>query len=425
MENNIQEFFQTIDTSNFIENNDDYEELLGLLEEADLNNVSLDFFDLGILKKMTQTHHFQQINAILNKLDEIMDTTSLRIAHEKYCDKLIADIENNDIDLTQLTSNSEQSKNSFDAVFLKDTKKYFLISVLLSRYFQTSPNNALIDLNTLCDYILDDERLRRYAFKNIDIYEKIVHFNNYSTSELIDLYHSLKDKNIMEDFYDDWHLAIKEFVEELNEKIVDKDHMPPKDDDLSRQYGIDIYRIAEDYEHFILVHNTGINIYLKEKIREIFDRQKHFLRTCFSIQNQNHVIYFLDYQINSLILVFGGIDPYHLTNIYPTDAFSSTISDNKTYHLKKIFPLRRLMQLTGTYDYNELTYYPYIEKYNDIETIQEHLIPLAILCDDEIKERHIEIAKEMNIPIIIREKSKILRKTTKIKPYYKDKLSYD
>lgn len=373
------------------------------------------------VRRIAHTFDFNLFHNTIEKLSIKNDASNLLEEHLKFCDKLIADIipENNyikDIEYYEAIDSEFIYTSITDEKSLKD----LVINTTISRYFQTGPYNFLIDLKSFLDHINDDNRISKYSFPNKDLYTKIVHYEDYSLQELINLYYSLKDSHIMEEFYDDWNLAKDEFVEELNSKIITHNNMPPKDKKLSKVFGIDIYNLKTS-DYYLLIHDTSIKPDNKRGIQLIKKNKGVFGRTCLSVQDQNHIISFsgsLGVELSSSIkLVFEHLDSRFLTFIYPEDAFSTSLNHSDSFYNtpRKIFPLKTLMDYTNNNEYNELTYYTSTTDENGIEETKSPLLPIAILCEDDISHDEVLVANILKVPIIFRKTNELLQSKAKNK----------
>ena len=182
-----------------------------------------------ILRKLTHTCNYDLLQDFLKTIDYELDTTTIRQEHNLFCDHLINYLSKSNDDYLE----NKQIKNFFSTMKVdlplkiknneQDLIKYLIVcdNVFSGTSFD---DNFLMDLRTLTEYVLDEDRDIKYNFPNMDIYTKMVNPTKYSIQELIDLYHFMKDKDIPAQLYDDWNLAKKEFVEELNEKIINRNN---------------------------------------------------------------------------------------------------------------------------------------------------------------------------------------------------------
>lgn len=377
-----------------------------------------------ILRKLTHTCNYDLLQDFLKTIDYELDTTAIRQEHNLFCDHLINYLSKSNDDYLE----NKQIKNFFSTMKVdlplkiknneQDLIKYLIVCTIVSRHFETEPYNFLMDLRTLTEYVLDEDRDIKYNFPNMNIYTKLVNPTKYSIQELIDLYHFMKDKDISAQLYDDWNLAKKEFVEELNEKIINRNNMPLKDEKLSRKYGVDIYRIDSQKSYYIIIHNTSISINDQNSIDLMIKQNGLFGRSCLSVQDENHLRFFEEYtNAQPLILIFDNLDDRFLTYIYPSDAFSTSLYESEEGTPRKIFPLKKLMKYTGFYDFNELTYYTDTKYENGIDA-KSPLKPFAILCEDLITKDFVTAAKKMHVPIIFRSTFKKPKKTDDMIDYY-------
>lgn len=384
--------------------------------------LQMPFYDKKKLLAMAHSCQYNDFNSMLTNLEKEFDVSLLREEHNRFCDQTIAYLKDGKIDAKLLLEDCNIDYNFKDKYIVNSELKYFVIYTIISRYFQCIPQDFITDLNSFVEYVVDPNRKHNYEFPNMTIYDKLINSDSYSLAELIQLYEDLKDKNIMAEFYDDWNLAKKEFVEELNEKIISRNNMPQLDEKLSEHYQVKIYYLGYE-DHYLLVHNTSISIKNISRIKEqVVDRNGNHIRTCLSIHDQNHITFFEDNnETNSttLKLAFDNLDSRFLTFICPEDAFSTGINKSEDGTLRKIIPLKTLMDYTPPFQYNELTYYPNPQETDEYNSEIGRLRPFAIICESKKDlKATAKIATLLDLPIIFRDNEKIKANRSTKRKYY-------
>lgn len=354
-------------------------------------------------------HFFQKQTDIIPYIDE----------HKKYCDDQINNITdgilpcfremyenfpeiimpnirnkfNNDIysDFILKTIDRIFEKNNSIELskkfFFQELSKYIAFNLLISRYYETSPYNLLIDIETL--YIFVKER--NITIKYFDIYDFIVHYENKKLSEIVQLYKEIKGLPLMDILYDDFRSQQNSFINELNNNLFNIDTLVP----LKIENGIRYYDIT-NIDNVLIVHNTSINCYQEYKIEELIERikngQKKYI--CLSIQDKYHRNFFNQYNCGDCIkLLFGKIDPNRVGIVSTKDAGSVSVDSvmwNNFDYIRRLYTLKEFMNETG--EFNEICY--------TIDGVP--LLPIGVICDYEIKSSEIEFAEKLKIDIFFR-----------------------
>ena len=125
---------------------------------------------------------------------------------------------------------------------------------IIDYHFEENYYNVMYDLKELLEF---------YYAGNIDIpedrlylYQQIVNIDMLSSQEKIELHNELKQYNMMEVFYDDMSFARKQVRKAIKDYSMVKEELVKfKDEELSNEYGVDVYNI-EDNPFFAIVKSN-------------------------------------------------------------------------------------------------------------------------------------------------------------------------
>lgn len=125
---------------------------------------------------------------------------------------------------------------------------------IIDYHFEENYYNVMYDLKELLEF---------YYAGNIDIpedrlylYQQIVNIDMLSSQEKIELHNELKQYNMMEIFYDDMSFARKQVRKAIKDYSMVKEELVKfKDEELSNEYGVDVYNI-EDNPFFAIVKSN-------------------------------------------------------------------------------------------------------------------------------------------------------------------------
>ena len=364
------------------------------------------------IKNVAMNLDSEEYSAALEDLEMYNNTSIIDKYHDLFCDKIMQTydhkkryfpflkekyfgrkIGNHNLLSQIFISLKLQDISSY--MFYQQLSKYIIIGFIFSRFFKTSRYNLSIDMKTLINYIDDPLREVTGSFENRDIYYKLINYKDTDINELVTLYNDFKERNIMHEFYDDWHKAQLEFVDELNSKALNNENLGEYNESLTNTFGVPIYELnGQDY--YMIVRNTSIDANSEDIMTKLYEPkisrsylslsihdQNHF--QCFSREDRRHLI------SSDLKLIYGRLEEKYIGMIYPTDAYTNGISSIEIASdaSRQLFSLKGLMQNTRWF--------------NDISYVKtEELKPIAILCENEIIPEQLKAAQKLNVPILLR-----------------------
>ncbi len=391
------------------------EELNRVIINETLTSVALPtniLNNLQFIKKIANNVDFEEYIAARNHIEYHNSVEIIDEQHALFCDSLINSFNHRTktfpvlkekgffynlayASLLKKLYESLKNKNIPVNAIHQEISKYIVIGFIFSRFFKASWYNLSIDMRTLVEYIDDPLRVKKFEFHNRDLYYKLLNFKELSVLELIRLYDSFKTRNIMHEFYDDWHNAQNEFVSELNSNTLNGKNLGTLNNGLTMMYNTPVYELnGQDY--YIITRNTSIDV-RDDNFREKLKGTKYSRSyLSLSVQDEHHLKYYTHEDCGrdttyQLKLVYGNLDESYIGMIYPTDAYTNglTSSEIGSFSSRKIYPLRKLM--LNTEGFNDISYFK-----------TDELQPIAVIVENELILEQLLAAQKLKLPIILR-----------------------
>lgn len=274
--------------------------------------------------------------------------------------------------------------------------------ILVDRFYKEVTYNFSLDLKNLIKFnnevsVISKENMNRYLtlFKILD--DK----NNVD----IDFYNSFdKDKNYVEEYYDDFSISKQKSYSLINDSLVDCTKIEKqKNKELSLSYGVDVYEFKGE-KFYMLIHNTSKIKSNPNLVDCVFQKYNECAGTSMSlISNSKMDFYGNRISYETIILGFNNLDINHFVHVYNADSFSGYMKSNgiATYKQNKLYTPNSLIK--DTIDYNEIVYQV---KTDNTKYLSKSLKPSYVVAFDKIDQGDIDVAKKFNIPIISIDRSK-------------------
>lgn len=403
---------------------EDYQRLIKLIKKNHYIQVPISILhNPNLISQMTQTHHLEQFHYEMQFILNYDTGQEYYSAHRNFCNNQVANIENNilpcykqefasaltTIKLEDLIDkpNTMQLKvfkrifKRFHTTHLSKTilyselTKYMIIGMFISSHFETSPHDLMIDIETLYEFASKNNR----HLKGEYLYEFLINFENKTLSEIINFYQNFKSSSLKEILYDDWKEQEELFVLELNSKLLNPLTLPP----VISANGLIYYDIS-DTPNLLLVHNTDVPKDNPEEIAKMINRIQtgNIRRICLSVNDQEHNYYYKNFVKGTIKFLYGPLNPNKVGIVYHKDAYTLDINLIETEcidYTRKLYTVKSLQ--ASTYDYNEINYL----------IAQEPILPIGVICEEEISLPEIQLAQALNIPVLYQRKKKALKKS--------------
>lgn len=326
-------------------------------------------FDLSKLDSHMDSYNDEYYN-VYSKLNRIMFTLGKDYAElRKYLNKKDYD---NAIELINKT--------------IKEKKSDYIIDY----HFEENYYNVMYDLRELLDF---------YYAGNIDIpedrlylYQQILNIDMLSSEEKTKLHNELKQYNMMEIFYDDMTFARKKVREALKDYAMVKDELVKfKDEELSSEYGVDVYNI--DDNPFFAIVKSGIRAEDSLPVGHSY-----------SLVGNGCISVFGDLKSsNTYVYDASDLNPEQIVHIFPEDSYTLyqpfNFTDKATNRVEQLMMPDELLYNKKTY--NEILILEQGKKQTDIDSRIPKLKRIALYCVDQITAKDVEMAKIHDVGIML------------------------
>ena len=261
---------------------------------------------------------------------------------------------------------------------------------IIDYHFEENYYNIMYDLRELLDF---------YYAGNISIpedrlylYQQIANIDNLSGQEKVELHNMLKNYNMMEVFYDDMAFARKKVREALKDYAMVRDELESyKDDELSQEYGVDVYNI-EDNPFFALV-KSGIRADDKLPVGHSYSLVGNGCISIFGNVNDS----------DTFVYDSSDLNPEQVVHIFPRDSYTMyrpfSFTDKATTRVEQLIMPDEMLYESKLY--NEILILEQGREQTDIDSRIPKLKRIALYCVDQITSKDVEVAKVHNVGIML------------------------
>lgn len=270
-------------------------------------------------------------------------------------------------------------------ILKKQTKKE-LFEMIVENFFKDIPYNFLANLKAILDY-----QKEMNLKLDIDLYKDIMNFNNMSIDSIKSFFNKYKNLDNATKFYDDYSSVKKYSYEKINDDLF-KPNQSSKlyNLELSKKYGRDVYYLDGD-KFNLCIHST----YYREPLSNLWMHHKKTMSL--SIIGDKNIDYY-NSGTNDIIFGFNKLKVDNIMHLSNTDSY--TMNEYGTNKIQKIYSVDGLME--NTIGYNEILY------------SEKNLVdfkPDFIVAFDVISDKQMEVANYFNLPIVLINSSKYLKKS--------------
>ena len=261
---------------------------------------------------------------------------------------------------------------------------------IIDYHFEENYYNVMYDLKELLEF---------YYAGNIDIpedrlylYQQIVNIDMLSSQEKIELHNELKQYNMMEIFYDDMSFARKQVRKAIKDYSMVKEELVKfKDEELSNEYGVDVYNI-EDNPFFAIV-KSNINREDNLPVGHSYSLVGNGCISVFGTPKYN----------DTYVYDSSDLNPEQIVHVFPRDSFTMykpfSFTSNATDRVEQLMMPDELLYNKRTY--NEILILEHGRTQTDIDSRIPKLKKIALYCVDQITAKDVETAKIHNIGIML------------------------
>lgn len=298
--------------------------------------------------------------------------------------------------------------------YLQRLSSNVISNYIIDYHFEENYYNVMYDLKELLDFYYAGNIT--ISKDRVDLYTSILNIDDLTISEKKKLHSKLKQINMMEMFYDDMAIARKIVRNSIKESAASKEQLLKyKDDELSKEYGVDVYRI--DNEPFFALVKSG------RKLSDTLPTGHSF-----SIVGNNAVGVFGDLS-DSTTFVYDSADlnSDQIVHVFPQDSFTYykpfEASRDAT---RRVEPLLMIDELVGeTTSYNELLILEKGKNPTDFDKDIPELKKIALYCVDKISKKDVEAAKINGVGIFLVNSKDYANSNYEVQNLYRNRNSVD
>lgn len=271
-------------------------------------------------------------------------------------------------------------------IFKEETSKK-LNEIIIDAIFRDNIYNVKINIREMLRYneLLNmDEKI--LSDNKIKFYESILNIENLNNKQKLDIYNTYKDLNYNLVFYEDLRklkdISYNNIKKDLTNPMMHPEYIDKTNKD---KYRIDVYDLR-DKEYLMLVRTE-----LKHKDQVFYRKNSYSI-----ISNYNNTI-FGNASSNTFLYGYIDFDINTISHIYENDSYSMGLKEKNIRYPNRVVSTNELINVTSSY--NE------IQILNKKNPNSKHLYytkkPDFVIAISNIRQREVEEAKRLNIPIVI------------------------
>ena len=351
----------------------------------------LSIFKFNVVSKYLKENNLHISNPVLF---ELLYVTSLEINSNLYETESFFDecIFRNDVYKTRELLERLKIKidvDYFEKLFKKkkiklleeSNNRELILEVVIDNFFEDSNHNVFLNIIELIEY---NDKFNLLKKERLEFYRDLISIYKSDAQTIKDFYNKYKDLYKPDDYYDDIRLLKNDSYQRIKAECLKLEDLKklkkrPNADNL------DIYELnGEPFR--ILVSCRG----------KISNDPSHTQRNCYSlIGNENMRVFRADR------IIYGYLD-FNIANIihvYEADSYSVDSGYIPTNYINRIRTSEEILKANHK---SEIQI-----KNNEVsEDVYEKILPSYVICFDELDDKSIEAAKELNIPIILIDQTK-------------------
>lgn len=342
-----------------------------------------------LIKEIINYGDIFKIREILENACYVIDIADIEKYLSDYEDKLILSYVNQDSIADFRTSHGYKTPS---ADFFLDEQDITLSNYIIDYHFKENYYNVMLDLKELLTFYYAGNI--NLSNEKVELYGKVANIDYLSIKEKKELHNYLKKFNIVEMFYDDMAYARYLVGEAIKNSSINKEELEKyKDEKLSKEYGVPVYKMAG--EPFFGIVKSGISN---------FTSDKYPTGHSYSIIGNGGIGV---YTTNTFVYDSDDLNPNQVVHVFPFDSYTLYKPFEHYFHnpTKKVnllmFP-DEITHLAGKYNtYNEILLLERGIEHTAIDKDIKKLKKIALYCVDQITTSDVKNAKEANVGIML------------------------
>lgn len=276
---------------------------------------------------------------------------------------------------------------------LKEISNSKFSEVFIDYTFEDTKRNVKINTSEMLRYngkLVDKEKILNN--EKVELYTKINNIDALSLEEKKKLFYDLKDKNMVEELYNDFSSLRRKSYEDINKVLYKADI---DSDDLSVQdvseSGIEVHKLKGN-PFYMLVRAMDTPIH-KETMNE---------QSCYSLISGNNTKTFHEGYSNYLY-GYDSLEPDMVENVFESDSYTFSSEKNITTRPNRLMTPEEIAESSDSYSEINIK-----NKKSDRQTSRKYdeMKPSYIVAMDNMTKEQIEESKRLNIPIVVIERER-------------------
>ena len=270
-----------------------------------------------------------------------------------------------------------------DNILKESNDKKLVLDIIIDNLFLDSTHNVYLNLCELIDY---NDKYNILSIDKLKFYKELLEIYKEDSDNIKDFYNKYKDIYNYTMFYDDLSILKRNSYQVIKDNCLKLDDLKKlKRSNLSSNYNLDIYELNGEPFRMLISCRARIPKGYNESPRNCYTLIGNENMFVF---NENSIIYgYLDFNINNIM------------HVYEADSYSEDKEYKTTNYINRI---RTIEEILNANHKSEIQI-----RNNKIDKGKyERLLPSYIICFDSINDRSIEAAHDLNIPIIIIDRTK-------------------
>jgi len=334
---------------------------------------------------------YSEINTLINNQE--LDYNKINTIINKYINPFGNDQEKHILidKIFKYKNNPEKLKT-----FFQEESNYLLTNMIIDYHFEDIYYNFLLDLKQL--YNFQNTKGKTLSNEDIEMYKTLLDLDNISYEEKLNIFESLKNKNILEKYYDDFRTAKNKSYSMMKEQMLNFDNIKKyQDKELSRKIGVNVYILdGSPFLAFIKSLNKSKNTPLTNIKNSYVDGSSYSLDGSEKLNTFRNPKEYYN-------IIYGDFNIDQIVHTSPVDSFSKYDRKNNTSGTNRVNELYTPTELVNkSFHYNEIIYSQKNDhKTDELNSKLDKPKELGIYCYDEITENDIESAKQLGLDIIL------------------------
>ncbi len=219
--------------------------------------------------------------------------------------------------------------------------------------------------------------------EKIKYYERLEHFYEWDTNEIMAFYDEQKKQDLSSEFYDDMRQIKNVAYQTMKDKCLNIDAIASLENkEQTAKFGIPIYKLKG--QNF----NALVSCQYPQK-----GKHAHRIRKCFSLISQNNLDVFNEHAI---IYGYTNFPPENVIHVLERDALSGDTKEQE--NSEYVNRIRQNEEILKTKIMNEIQI---VNNYDSDRDTYERIKPDYIVCFDEVNNNSWKEAQKKNLPIVV------------------------